>query len=191
MVELVDSLLNVSRIEVGRLRNEQQDTSMIELAESLEKELRTSIVSKHLKYDQSTAKHLPTVYADPKLLRIVLQNLLSNAVKYTPPKGSVTLTMRLAKSDDLAKTKLRHNQQYMFMSVADTGYGIPKNQQEKIFDKLFRADNVRKMETEGTGLGLYIIKEVVGKLGGVIWFNSVEGKGTTFYVIIPIKTRLF
>lgn len=191
MVELVDSLLNVSRIEVGRLKNEPQDTSMIELADSLGKELRTSVITKHLKYDQATAKHLPTVYADPKLLRMVLQNLLSNAVKYTPAKGSVLLTMRLAKPDDLAKTKLRHNQQYMFISVADSGYGIPKNQQEKIFEKLFRADNVRKMEVEGTGLGLYIIKEVTEKIGGAIWFNSIEGKGTTFYVIIPIKTRSF
>lgn len=164
---------------------------MIELADSLGKELRTSVISKHLKYDQTTAKHLPTVYADPKLLRMVLQNLLSNAVKYTPAKGSVSLTMRLARPDDLSKTKLRHNQQYMFISVADSGYGIPKNQQEKIFEKLFRADNVRKMEVEGTGLGLYIIKEVTEKIGGAIWFNSIEGKGTTFYVIIPIKTRSF
>ena len=191
MVELVDSLLNVSRIEVGRLKNEPQDVSMTDLADSLEKELRTSITTKHLKYDKATAKHLPTIYADPKLLRMIVQNLLSNAVKYTPPKGSVALTMRLAKPDDLAKTKLRHNQQYMLISVADTGYGIPKSQQDKIFGKLFRADNVRKMEVEGTGLGLYIIKEVAEKIGGAIWFNSVEGKGATFYVIIPIKTRSF
>ena len=75
------------------------------------------------------------------------------------------------------------------MSVKDTGYGIPQAQQDKIFQKLFRADNVRKMDVEGTGLGLYIVKEVAKKLGGDIWFESQESLGTTFYVVIPFTTK--
>jgi signal transduction histidine kinase len=76
----------------------------------------------------------------------------------------------------------------MFISVTDTGYGIPKEQQAKIFGKLYRADNVRKLDVEGTGLGLYIVKEVVEMLGGKIWFESTESVGTTFYAVIPLKT---
>lgn len=189
MVELVDSLLNVSRLEVGKLKNEPKETSLIELENSLSKELRTSVLAKKMIMKNNIEKHLPNVFADPKLLRMILQNLLSNAVKYTAEKGTVVLTMRLAKSEELSKAKLRHNQQYVYISVADNGYGIPLEQQGKIFEKLFRADNVRKLDVEGTGLGLYIIKEVALKLGGAIWFDSDEGKGTTFHVIIPVKTR--
>ena len=73
------------------------------------------------------------------------------------------------------------------ITVADDGYGIPKNQQSKIFTKMFRADNVQELDTDGTGLGLYIIKSVVEHSGGKIWFESEENKGTTFYVTIPLK----
>lgn len=189
MVELVDSLLNVSRLEVGKLKNEPKETSLTELADSLEKEMQTSIVTKHMNIKRDIQTKLPTVFADPKLLRMVIQNLLSNAVKYTPEKGTVTLVIRRATTNDLTGAKLRTNQEYVFISVTDTGYGIPKEQQPKIFEKLFRADNVRKLDVEGTGLGLYIVREVARKLGGAVWFESVEGKGTTFYVIIPVRTR--
>jgi PAS domain S-box-containing protein len=189
MIELVDSLLNVSRLEVGKIRNEPKDTSMIELADSLEKELQTMIVSKKMAFERHVPSRLADVYADPKLLRMIVQNLLSNAVKYTPEKGTVTLTMRPAKAEEIKEAKLHSHHLYLFISVSDTGYGIPKDQQGKIFEKLFRADNVRKLDVEGTGLGLYIIKEVSHKLGGTIWFESIEGKGTTFYVIIPFKTK--
>ena len=189
MVELVDSLLNVSRLEVGKLKNEPKDTSLIELADSLQKELRTSVIAKKMNMKQDVESKLPTVSADPKLLRMVLQNLLSNAVKYTPEKGTVTLTMKRADHAIIAKMKLRPAREYVYISVSDTGYGIPKEQQPKIFEKLFRADNVRKLDVEGTGLGLYIVKAVAEKLDGAVWFESEEGKGTTFYVVLPTITR--
>jgi len=188
MVELVDSLLNVSRLEVGKLKNEPQHTSMLDLAASLEKEMQTSIVSKKMAFKKELDANVPTLYADPKLLRMIVQNLLSNAIKYTPAEGTVTLVMREATAAEVSAAKLRSGQPYFFMSVSDTGYGIPKEQQPKIFEKLFRADNVRKLDVEGTGLGLYIIKEVSKKLGGAIWFESKESAGTTFYVVLPFKT---
>jgi two-component system sensor histidine kinase VicK len=73
------------------------------------------------------------------------------------------------------------------LKITDTGYGIPKDQQNKIFSKLFRADNVVGKDTEGTGLGLYIAKSIVEQSGGKIWFESSENKGTTFYVELPIR----
>lgn len=187
MIELVDSLLNVSRLEVGKLRNDPKPTSMQELAESLHKELQTSILNKGIDYTSHIPAKLPTVFADPKLLRMVVQNLLSNAVKYTTEKGKVTLVMREASPADIAD-KLNPGH-YLYIGVTDNGYGIPVAQQDKIFQKLFRADNVRKLDVEGTGLGLYIVKEVAEKFGGAIWFESEEGKGTTFHVLIPFKTE--
>jgi two-component system sensor histidine kinase VicK len=79
------------------------------------------------------------------------------------------------------------DEKYVMISVADTGYGIPKSQEGKIFSKLFRADNVREKETDGTGLGLYLVKSIVEASGGAVWFVSEENKGTTFYIIIPLS----
>lgn len=189
MIELVNSLLDVSRLDLGKLTNQPTPTSMQELAESVEKELRTSIESKKLKYVKQIASSLPKIIADPKLLRMIVQNLLSNAIKYTSNEGSVHVTMRKAADSELRDAKLDIDGDYFFMSVADTGYGIPKTQQSKIFSKLFRADNVRALDVEGTGLGLYIVKEVVAKLGGRVWFTSIESVGSTFYVILPFKTK--
>lgn len=189
MVDLVNSLLNVSRLEVGKLINQAVSTSLQDLATSLHKELSPSIAAKQITYAHAGDAKLPNVTADPKLLRMILQNLLSNAVKYTPDKGKVALTMRRATLEDKHAAKMRGSVDAIFISVADTGYGVPKAQQSQIFDKMFRADNARKLEVEGTGLGLYIVKEVVHKLGGGIWFESTEGKGSTFFVVLPVITK--
>ena len=103
-----------------------------------------------------------------------MQNLISNAVKYTPEKGKVEISLTIKEPDVLIK-------------VGDNGYGIPKAQEAHIFEKLFRADNVREKDTEGTGLGLYLVKAIVDQSGGKVWFTSAENKGTTFFVAIPLS----
>ena len=188
MVELVNALLDVSRLEVGKLHNEPAPNDAKELTESLEKELAVSIQTKNLRITKDLAT-LPAVVADPKQLRMVFQNLMSNAVKYTPAKGSVDITLKRADKKTVSSFKLPATESYWLFSVADSGYGIPKEDQPRIFSKMFRADNVRKMDVEGTGLGLYIVKEVVEKMGGKVWFESMESVGTTFYVVLPFKAR--
>jgi PAS domain S-box-containing protein len=188
MVELVNSLLDVSRLEVGKLENKPAPTDLGEIVESLHKELTTSIKNKGLKFTMSVDK-LPLIVADPKQLRMILQNLMSNSVKYTPDKGAVTVTLRRATEADLAAAGLKTQGSAWYFCIEDSGYGIPKEQQAKIFTKLYRADNVRKLDVEGTGLGLYIVKEVVEKLGGHVWFDSVEQAGTTFHVVVPFKEK--
>ena len=113
---------------------------------------------------------MPWALIDPEHLGIVFQNILSNAVKYTPPEGKIAVEMRRQNSHILVK-------------ITDNGWGIPAKQQKNIFTKLFRADNVRKKDMEGTGLGLYIARSIVKKSGGKIWFESKENKGTVFYII--------
>ena len=189
MVELVNSLLDVSRLELGKLSNNAEPTDFIALVNSLEKELQTMIVSKKLSFSKKLPSKMNAVSADPKLLRMIVQNLLSNAVKYTPDNGTVSVQLRDANEHDIKKSGRRVTTPALFFSVADTGYGIPAAQQAKIFSKLFRADNVRTLDVEGTGLGLYIVKEVIKKLGGAVWFESKESVGTTFYVVLPLKTK--
>jgi two-component system sensor histidine kinase VicK len=174
MVNLVNALLNTSRIDLGTFAIDPKPTNFIKVANSVLSELTPQIKAKKMKIKKEYDKKLPTINADENLIRIVFQNLLSNAVKYTPEKGRVTLIIRKEKKN-------------VFISVSDNGYGIPKKQQPKIFSKLFRADNVRAKEMEGTGLGLYIIKAIVEEGGGKIWFKSIEGKGTTFYVTLPLS----
>lgn len=188
MIELVNSLLDVSRLELGKLAYNPEPTNMTELARSLQKELETSIMSKDITFKSSIAKVLPTVEGDPKQLRMIIQNLLSNAIKYSPAHSNVELEMRPASAREIKEAGLRATDS-LFLRVTDAGYGIPKVQQSKIFSKLFRADNVRALDVEGTGLGLYIVKEVVSNMGGKVWFESIESAGTTFYVILPFKPK--
>src|SRR3989344_5225659 len=107
------------------------------------------------------------------MIRIIFQNLLSNAIKYTPTGGAVSVAIKKEGSNVLIR-------------INDTGYGIPAADQGKIFTKLFRADNIRDKEAEGTCLGLYIVKAVVEAGGGRIWFDSLEGRGTSFFITLPL-----
>lgn len=174
MVDLVNSLLNVSRLELGTFLVEPEPTNVSELAESVLIELAPAVEAKKIKLEKVYAPDVPKVSLDPKLARMIFQNLLSNAIKYTPQDGLVTLAISLA-------------DEFLLIRVGDSGYGIPTNDQKKIFTKLFRADNIRETDAEGTGLGLYIIKSIVENSGGKIWFDSLEGKGTTFYVTLPLS----
>ncbi|OGH72165.1 MAG: hypothetical protein A3I93_00530 [Candidatus Magasanikbacteria bacterium RIFCSPLOWO2_02_FULL_43_22] len=195
MVALVDALLNVSRLELGTFAVEPQPTNMMELARSVMDEQKPAIDEKKIHLKPSLADNLPIIQADPKLLRMVFQNLLSNSVKYTPEGGTIEFAIWTVKKGERmdAQTALEDS---IAIKVADTGYGIPKDQQNKIFTKLFRADNVREKDTEGTGLGLYIVKSIIDHSGGKIWFSSPGGSalggessenpGTTFYVTLPL-----
>lgn len=185
MVDLVNALLNVSRLELGTFMVDPEPTDIIEISKSIVQEMHPTVEKKEIVIKEKYEKKLPKVNVDPKLTRIVFQNLVSNAVKYTPEKGKVEVRIELRKKgDDVEGTKIKADS--IFIAVSDTGYGIPKAQQGKIFTKLFRADNVRAKDTEGTGLGLYIVKSIVEGSGGNVWFTSVEDTGTTFFVVLPL-----
>lgn len=169
MVELVNSLLNVSRIEMGTFSISVKPVNIKEIIESLLDELQPKIIENGVKIEKKYEAPVPDFKADAKLLRMIIQNLLSNAVKYTPAGGTVKIALRKEKN-------------LIVIEVADTGYGIPKSEQGGIFTKLFRADNIKEKVIEGTGLGLYIVKSIVDGSGGTIGFSSEENKGTTFAV---------
>ncbi len=177
MVDLVNSLLNVSRLELGTFIIEPKSLSLSEISKDVLKELSNQIVSKKLDISEDY-ESIPNIMVDPKLTRMIFQNLLSNAVKYTPNNGKIKVTIGYEKE--------KTTNENVLITIEDTGYGIPSYQQDRVFTKLFRADNVKKMETEGTGLGMYIIKSILENSGGKIWFESEENKGTKFYFTIPL-----
>lgn len=174
MIELVNSLLNVSRVDLGTFAIECEMVNVLNVCKDIVKTLKPKILEKKMNIKEEYAKDTPEINADPKLLRMVIENLMSNAVKYTPEKGHVNLSVSKDKSNLIIKVK-------------DDGYGIPKNEQKRIFTKLYRAENVRQKAVEGTGLGLYIVKAVIEQSGGKIRFESEENKGSTFFVSLPLK----
>jgi len=173
MVDLVNTLLDVSRIELGTFIAESKPTNIIELVQDVIKEYSQQIDKKKIKFSSVFGKNIPLIQVDPKLIGMAVQNILSNAVKYTPTGKKIGVSILLDGKNIL-------------LEISDTGYGIPKEQQSKIFTKLFRADNVVGKDTVGTGLGLYIAKSVLEQANGKIWFISEENKGTTFFVNLPI-----
>ncbi len=184
MVELLDTLLDVSRLELGTFRIEPEDCDFKALYAEVEDDLLGLMADKKITLTTHFTD-LPIVQLDKRIVRVIMENLLSNAIKYTPNDGRIDFHLSILKSGDKMNSKIVKEDSVCIV-VSDTGYGIPKNQQDRIFTKLFRADNVRIKDTDGTGLGLYIVKSIADKFGGAVWFESEENKGSTFYVTLPL-----
>lgn len=170
MVKLVDSLLNVSRVELGTFMIEPVEIDLVKMAKNIIDELSNQITQKKLNIKERYSSSSIIVKADLNLVRIILQNLLTNAIKYSYVEGQIDLKIE-------EKDKI-------IIEVRDSGIGIEKKDQSKIFTKFFRGDNAKSMDPEGNGLGLYIIKSLLGHTKGRIWYET-SSKGSAFYVTFP------
>lgn len=176
MIKLVNDMLNVSRIEEGRLQYTFEKTNFKEVYETVVGNVKNKIDEKKIKFNIKKPDKMPSVNMDKEKIRLVMQNLIENAVKYTPVNGTITL-------------KLEKQKNNLKISVKDNGVGIPKKAQKKLFTKFFRAENVKKMQTDGTGLGLFIANNIIKKHGGKINCKSEEGKGSEFYFYLPLNNK--
>jgi len=173
MIELVNSLLNVSRIESGRIIIEPIPTNLAVLVEEVKKEMIPKLTQKKQKLIVTIHNDLPLISLDQKLMRQVYANLISNAIKYSPDESEIVVI--ISKENDTIITQ-----------VSDNGCGIPLGEQSLIFSKFYRATNAIKKETEGNGLGLYLVKSIIDSSGGKVWFTSKEGEGTSFFFQTPL-----
>lgn len=174
MSRLVNDLLDVARIDQGRLPLMPEEFSLEQLVKDVIESNKVLAVTRNVEVNVNRYGKIPSVWGDKRRMVVVMDNLISNAIKYIPKKGKVEVA-------------ITPESKRITVCVKDNGVGIPKNQQRHIFQKFFRSDNAIKNQTEGTGLGLYIAKNIVKQSGGDLWFTSEENAGSTFCFYLPVK----
>jgi len=175
LIRLVNDLLDASRLESGRLAFDPKPTDLAAMSDDVVAELAPLAQEKNQRLTIEPVAAIPPVLVDPKLAREVILNLASNALRYTPEGGTITVVMRTV--DGAVE-----------WAVRDTGIGVPISAQQRLFEKFYRADNASIVHTEGTGLGLYMVRLIVERFGGRVWYESAEGVGSTFRFTLPFAS---
>lgn len=180
LVNLVNDLLDLSRLESGRIRIQPEKVELEPLLREVVRDFRRRIQKekRQLELRREVEEALPAVYADAKRTEQILANLLENAIRYTPDGGTITVMAR------------RYDENFVVIAVQDTGIGIAPEDQDKVFERFYRGHHPLVLASPGTGLGLPIVRQLVEMQGGRIWLESegIPGKGTTFYFTLPIYT---
>jgi len=171
---LVRELLNVSRIDTGRLSVNPEPTKLTRVVRDVLSDIDVERRHKSIRIIAKLSSAVPAISFDPILVRQVVLNFLTNALKYTPANSVVRVVCT------------REGKKVRF-SVTDSGIGIPAAEQPQIFQRFFRASNARAHQEDGSGLGLYLAKMLVQLSGGDIGFTTQEGKGSTFWFTLPFK----
>ncbi|MDO8604636.1 MAG: ATP-binding protein [bacterium] len=178
LYQTVDLLLGISRIESGKIKADRTPIDMSMFTSEVAKEIGPQLEDKKLTLKVSPPERDPVVvWLDSIILRQVILNLISNAISYTNKDGIIEIKWWV---EDSGKEAV--------VSVSDNGIGIPEAQRSRIFSKFFRAENARAQIPDGTGLGLALVKDLVDSWGGRVWFESEEGKGTTFFFTVPFTS---
>ena len=175
LISLVNDLLDVTRLEAGRLMTTPTLLSLSEIVADVAGELEPLAMAKSQVFALRQGAASSLVLADGQLLRQAVLNLIGNAIKYTPANGEVEIGIEI----DPDEAHLR---------VRDTGIGISEAAQQRLFQKFFRADNAQVIDTEGTGLGLYLVRLIAEQSGGRVACRSIEGSGSTFTLTLPLAT---
>lgn len=177
MLSLITDLLDVTKIEEGKYLSKLSLAQLEEIGASVlelyQEEAERQGIELQL---QLPGSHLPQVLVDEDKIKLAIQNIIGNAIQYTRAGGRVTISF-------FSDTK------EVGIAVQDTGIGIPQKEQKRIFEQFFRATNVKKLGKKGTGLGLYLAKNIVEAHGGRIWFVSKERKGSDFRIALPLSQR--
>lgn len=180
MNELISDLSDISRIESGSVRMDFAQVSMSEVAEQVAMELGQALAGKQQVLTVQSPSDLPAVWGDRSRLVQILANLVSNAHKYTPSGGHIELRSEVTHMD---------GKPGVHVLVQDNGLGIRPEDQAKIFQKFFRADDSEARLSPGTGLGLNLTRALVELHGGKIWFESEFRKGTIFHILLPVEQQ--
>ncbi len=177
MIRVVSSLIDVANLELGKVAvHMEENVDLVLFLSKIEETFAQEIAAKNISVVRTVPNEVPKkISTDLILLRLILENLTGNAVKYSREGGTVELRIEFGKA-----------QKQLILSVTDQGIGVPVTAQQRIFEKLFRADNAKEIDPEGSGLGLYISKMAAEAIGATLSFKSEEGKGSVFTLTLPI-----
>ncbi len=173
MINLVDQLLSVARIEEGRMLYAFAPINLWNVLETVLTELDHDLKMRKIKIEIPPRTKLPKVRADEEKIRFTLRNLIENAIHYNKNGGSIRI--QINKMDA-----------FLQIDISDEGIGIPEKEQGRVFTRFFRAENAIRTQTAGSGLGLFVAKNIVEAHGGKIWFVSREDEGSTFSFTLPL-----
>lgn len=174
MIKLINDLLDVSRINQGKVIDKPEKFTITTQMQHVIGQFTLEAAARFITIDYHSPKKEIEVFLDPNLFRQIMENVISNAIKYNKEKGKLTI-----------EATERGN--YVEITVVDTGVGIPKKEQTHIFEKFYRASNVIQNDIDGTGLGLFVVKSYISRWKGIIRIKSVENKGTTVYIKLPVS----
>ena len=179
MIRLINDLLDVARIEEGRFGYSFDLADISELIEKTIEEQSLVAQKRNIRVVfRKPVKPFPKIKIDASKVMLAIENLLENSINYTFPGGLIEVGFGPGKDN------------FIEVVIKDTGVGIPKEQFPRLFGKFFRGENVMRMQTEGSGLGLFIVKNIVKRHGGEIWIESEEGIGTTVHFTLPLEEKL-
>lgn len=189
LLSLINDILDLSKVEAGKMDIYFENVPIAEIVERMERSFRPIAQNKNLDFSIEIQKNVPeSIYTDPQRIQQVIRNLLSNAFKFTA-NGDVRMDIKYPDKDTVFMNKRLLMQNTIEISVSDTGIGIPKDKQEIIFEAFQQCDGTTSRKYGGTGLGLSISRELIKVLGGEIHLKSIESKGSTFTIYIPIDSE--
>ncbi len=174
LISLVNNLLDTAKIKEGNYSYNKSLTSIEDIIESTIECFKEEAKEKGIKIEfKKPEEKTPKIMIDKEMVKLAIQNMFDNAVKYSLPNSEINIFLKSGKKD-------------VEIQIQDSGIGIPEKQKDKLFNKFFRADNAIKIDADGSGIGLFLAKNIIEAHNGKIWFESEENKGTTFYFSLPI-----
>ena len=182
MSSLTDNLISVAEIEQGRIGLNYRTVEVPDLLDEVIKRHKEQLSDKNMELVYELTEDLPPIEVDPNRVRLILNNILSNAINFTYPNGEITIGCRSIQG-------MMGKPTFFSIWISDTGVGIPPEEQPRIWERFYRADNPLSLEAGGLGIGLTIAKALAEAHGGRVWVDSTVDKGSTFTVLLPIERR--
>lgn len=178
MIHLINSLLTLTRIEEGKFGFSFKKGSFIHLIQGVVNEMKLQAEMKQIKLELDIkVKNIPDIYFDKEKIKFVFENLISNAIQYTYEKSNIYITLNIRKN--------KQQQDEVVVSVRDTGIGMTEKERQQLFTQFYRSKKAIEIYAEGSGLGLFISRNIINGHGGRLWVESEKNKGSTFFFTLP------